>query len=121
MFGGSKLAVNSDILIPPAVYWDDDPTYSGGKTNRWRWNPVQVSRRLRPPLAIPRQKTISFLSAHVYWDDDPTYSGGKDNHGGPWADKKDIVFWRGIASGGRNRRDTWTGLHYVVRSQVGES
>ena len=64
MFGGSKLAVNSDILIPPAVYWDDDPTYSGGK----------------------------------------------DNHGGPWADKKDIVFWRGIASGGRNRRDTWTGF-----------
>ncbi|KJK61805.1 hypothetical protein P875_00086663 [Aspergillus parasiticus SU-1] len=63
LFGGSKLTVNNEILIPPAVYWEDNPTYSGGKSN----------------------------------------------HGGPWSKKKDIVFWRGIASGGRNRVDTWTG------------
>ncbi|KAE8394154.1 hypothetical protein BDV23DRAFT_147968 [Aspergillus alliaceus] len=64
LFGGSKLTVNGEILIPPAVYWNDDPNYSGGNAN----------------------------------------------HGGPWADKEDIVFWRGIASGGRNRRNTWTGF-----------
>lgn len=63
LFGGSKLTVNNEILIPPAVYWDDDPRYSGG----WK------------------------------------------NQGGSWSDKKDIVYWRGIASGGRNRVDTWTG------------
>ncbi|KAE8355554.1 hypothetical protein BDV28DRAFT_128673 [Aspergillus coremiiformis] len=63
LFGGSKLTVNNEILIPPAVYWTDNPQYSGG------WN----------------------------------------NKGGPWADKSDTVFWRGIASGGRNRADTWTG------------
>lgn len=63
LFGGSKLTVNNEILIPPAVYWDNDPRYSGG------------------------------------WD----------NQGGIWFNKTDIVYWRGIASGGRNRANTWTG------------
>ncbi|KAE8378487.1 hypothetical protein BDV26DRAFT_304249 [Aspergillus bertholletiae] len=63
LFGGSKLTVNNEILIPPSVYWEDNPNYSGGK----------------------------------------------DNHGSDWSSKQDIVFWRGIASGGRNRAGTWTG------------
>ena len=64
MFGGSRLTVNNEILIPPAMYWVDDPRYSGG------------------------------------WE----------NQGGDWAEKKDTVMWRGIASGGRNRADSWTGF-----------
>ncbi|EAU31810.1 predicted protein [Aspergillus terreus NIH2624] len=63
LFGGSKLPVNNEILIPPAMYWADDPLYSGG-----------------------------------------------EDHGGSWSDKKDVFFWRGLASGGRNREETWTGF-----------
>ncbi|OJJ04003.1 hypothetical protein ASPVEDRAFT_43451 [Aspergillus versicolor CBS 583.65] len=62
LFGGSKLTVNNEILIPPVMYWADNPLFSGGA-----------------------------------------------DHGGPWAEKQDGVVWRGIASGGRNRPDTWTG------------
>ncbi|KKK12233.1 hypothetical protein ARAM_006647 [Aspergillus rambellii] len=61
IFGGSKLPVNNDILIPPAMYWADNELYSGGN----------------------------------------------DNHGGRWSAKKDLVFWRGVASGGRHREHTW--------------
>lgn len=28
MFGGSKLPMNNDILIPPAIYWSDDPQFT---------------------------------------------------------------------------------------------
>jgi hypothetical protein len=63
LFGGSKLTVNNEILIPPAMYWADNPLYNGGE----------------------------------------------QNHGGDWSEKKDSVVWRGIASGGRNRPETWTG------------
>ncbi|KAJ5909840.1 hypothetical protein N7504_004483 [Penicillium tannophilum] len=63
LFGGSKLTVNNEILIPPAMYYFDNPMYSGGFKNK----------------------------------------------GGAWSKKKDTIFWRGIASGGRAREDTWTG------------
>ncbi|PKX97010.1 putative capsular associated protein [Aspergillus novofumigatus IBT 16806] len=63
LFGGSKLPVNNEILIPPAMYWAKDKRYSGG-----------------------------------------------DKHGGPWESKKDSLIWRGIASGGRNRINNWTGF-----------
>jgi hypothetical protein len=62
IFGGSKLPMNNEILLPPAMYWTDDPFYSGGE----------------------------------------------EQHGGPWENKKTGVIWRGTASGGRNRAETWT-------------
>jgi hypothetical protein len=34
------------------------------------------------------------------------FSGG-NNHGGRWTQKKDGLIWRGVASGGRHRDDTW--------------
>lgn len=30
LFGGSKLSVNNEILLPPAMYWADNDFYSGG-------------------------------------------------------------------------------------------
>lgn len=77
LFGGSKLTVNNEILLPPPVYYHDNPTYSGG------------------------------------WE----------NQGGSWAEKSDTVFWRGIASGGRNRDSTWTGYqrHRMVSMLNGTS
>ncbi|KAI1764486.1 glycosyltransferase family 90 protein [Hypoxylon sp. FL1150] len=60
LFGGCKLAVNNEILIPGAMYLTDDPFYSGG-----------------------------------------------DTHGPPWKQKIDGVVWRGVASGGRNKKENW--------------
>ncbi|KAI1098734.1 glycosyltransferase family 90 protein [Jackrogersella minutella] len=61
LFGGCKLSVNNEILIPGAMYLTDDPLYSGG-----------------------------------------------DSHGPPWRQKIDRVVWRGVASGGRNKKENWS-------------
>lgn len=37
MFGGSKLTMNNEILIPPAMYWADDVRYSGGDHHGGSW------------------------------------------------------------------------------------
>ncbi|KAI0404535.1 glycosyltransferase family 90 protein [Xylaria palmicola] len=42
----------------------------------------------------------------MYLTDDPMYSGG-DSHGPPWARKRTGAVWRGVASGGRNKRENW--------------
>lgn len=63
LFGGSKLGVNNEILIPAAMYYDGDKRFTGG-----------------------------------------------DNHGVEWSMKKTNVIWRGVATGGRNRHNTWRGF-----------
>ena len=60
LFGGSKLSVNNEVLIPPPAYWTKDTLFSGGT-----------------------------------------------GHGAPWEQKEDGLIWRGVASGGRNKIDTW--------------
>lgn len=37
MFGGSKLPMNNEILLPAAMYWTDDPFYSGGLSHGNLW------------------------------------------------------------------------------------
>ncbi|GAM82202.1 hypothetical protein ANO11243_001810 [Dothideomycetidae sp. 11243] len=37
MFGGSKLPANNEILLPAAMYWTEDPFYSGGKSHGGQW------------------------------------------------------------------------------------
>ncbi|TEA17614.1 Beta-1,2-xylosyltransferase 1 [Colletotrichum sidae] len=37
LFGGSKLQVNSDIVIPGVMYLSDDPAYTGGDTHGPAW------------------------------------------------------------------------------------
>lgn len=37
LFGGSKLPVNNEILIPGAMYLTDDPLYSGGSSHGPPW------------------------------------------------------------------------------------
>jgi len=59
LFGGSKLSVNNEILVPAPRYWENQERFSGG-TDWYIWNR-----------------------------------------------KQNGAFWRGIASGGRNREDTW--------------
>ncbi|WYZ41661.1 hypothetical protein EsH8_V_000556 [Colletotrichum jinshuiense] len=43
LFGGSKLRVNSDILIPGAMYLSDDPSYTGGNIRGPAW-PEKLNR-----------------------------------------------------------------------------
>ncbi|KAF2114221.1 capsule-associated protein-like protein CAP1 [Lophiotrema nucula] len=38
LFGGSKLPMNNEILIPPAMYWGDREHYSGGKFRGPPWD-----------------------------------------------------------------------------------
>ena len=38
LFGGSKLPMNNEILLPAAMYWDEDPFYSGGKEHGQPWH-----------------------------------------------------------------------------------
>jgi hypothetical protein len=64
IFGGSKLPMNNEILIPPAMYLSTDELYAGGGST-----------------------------------------------GPPWEQKADRVIWRGVASGGRNKAETWTHFH----------
>jgi hypothetical protein len=37
LFGGSKLAVNNDILFPAPVYWSEEERYSGGEDHGGPW------------------------------------------------------------------------------------
>lgn len=37
LFGGSKLSVNNEILLPAAMYWSDIPIYTGGKNHGDAW------------------------------------------------------------------------------------
>ncbi|PNS19150.1 hypothetical protein CAC42_1886 [Sphaceloma murrayae] len=41
MFGGSKLPFNNEILLPAAMYWTDDPFYSGGAGHGGPWTEKQ--------------------------------------------------------------------------------
>ncbi|KAI5356834.1 putative glycosyl transferase CAP10 domain-containing protein [Septoria linicola] len=38
LFGGSKLPMNNEILLPPAMYWTQDPFYSGGNDHGGTWD-----------------------------------------------------------------------------------
>ena len=38
LFGGSKLSVNNEILLPSAMYWTNDPFYSGGNGHGGNWD-----------------------------------------------------------------------------------
>ncbi|KAJ9609539.1 hypothetical protein H2200_005866 [Cladophialophora chaetospira] len=45
------------------------------------------------------------LPGAMYWTDKERFAASK--HHIPWQDKRDEVFWRGTASGGRNKADNW--------------
>ncbi|EPE02588.1 glycosyltransferase family 90 protein [Ophiostoma piceae UAMH 11346] len=66
LFGGSKLSVNNEILLPAPAYWRNDARFS--------------------IAADSRANSIA------------------------WEDKVNGSFWRGVATGGRNRPDNWRGF-----------
>ncbi|KAI1809269.1 glycosyltransferase family 90 protein [Poronia punctata] len=48
------------------------------------------------------------IPAGMILDSYDLFSGG-DSHGGPWNDKKNKLVWRGVASGGRHKKENWWG------------
>ncbi len=69
---------------------------------------LSTSKELIPLFGgskLPTNNEILIPGA-MYLTDDPFYSGGK-SHGPPWAYKKTGVVWRGVASGGRNKKENW--------------
>ncbi|KAK1807213.1 hypothetical protein LTR12_018444, partial [Friedmanniomyces endolithicus] len=46
----------------------------------------------------------------MYLSTEELYAGRGDR-GPEWIQKKDGVVWRGVASGGRNKAETWTHFH----------
>ncbi|KAL1962848.1 hypothetical protein VTN77DRAFT_9123 [Rasamsonia byssochlamydoides] len=75
LFGGSKLPMNNEILIPPAMYWADDEMYSGGenehggawwmKRNRFIWRGAATGGRNREEnwTGFQRHRFLSMLNA----------------------------------------------------------
>ncbi|KAI0409297.1 capsular associated protein [Xylaria palmicola] len=58
---------------------------------------------------LPRNNEI-LIPAGMILDSDDLFSGG-DSHGGDWAQKKNELVWRGVASGGRHKDENWWGFH----------
>ncbi|KAI1169712.1 capsular associated protein [Nemania sp. FL0916] len=49
------------------------------------------------------------IPAGMILDSYDLFSGG-DSHGGDWAEKKNELVWRGVASGGRHKDENWWGF-----------
>lgn len=72
---------------------------------------VSATKTLFPMFGgskLPTNNEI-LLPAPMYWNGEERFSGG-DDHGVPWAEKKDSVIWRGVATGGQNRATNWKGF-----------
>lgn len=73
---------------------------------------ISTSHELLPMFGgckLPQNNEILIPGA-MYLTDDPFYEGGHDENV-PWSKKTDGVVWRGVASGGRNKKDNWWHLH----------
>jgi hypothetical protein len=75
LFGGSKLPMNNEILLPPAMYWAQNEHYSGGenehggawedKINKAVWRGAATGGRAREPnwTGFQRHRFMSMMNA----------------------------------------------------------
>jgi hypothetical protein len=75
LFGGSKLPMNNEILLPPAMYWAQNDHYSGGekehggpwesKTNKAVWRGAATGGRAREPnwTGFQRHRFMAMMNA----------------------------------------------------------
>ena len=92
MFGGSKIPVNNEILIPAAMYWADDERYSGGnnvhggpwenKTDVFMWRGAATGGRNKIDnwTGFQRHRFISMINA--------TSVQEAENNNGSWINFK---------------------------------
>lgn len=75
---------------------------------------MSTTKKLMPIFGeckLPTNNEILIPSAmYLAEDERKDYSGGNER-GGPWAEKKAGVIWRGAASGARNKEDNWWHNH----------
>jgi len=57
------------------------------------------------------------IPAGMILDSYDLFSGG-ESHGGDWAHKKDELVWRGVASGGRHKKENWWGFQRLRFMQM---
>jgi len=73
---------------------------------------MSTTRSLLPMFAgskLPQNNEILIPGA-MYLSDREFYNGG-ETHGPNWSYKRNGLIWRGTASGGRNKEDTWWHFH----------
>lgn len=75
LFGGSKLPMNNEILLPPAMYWAQNDLYSGGekehggpwdsKTNKAVWRGAATGGRARETnwTGFQRHRFMAMMNA----------------------------------------------------------
>lgn len=76
LFGGSKLLVNNEILIPPAMYWADDNIYTSGETEHgdenwdakkdvflWRGSATGGRNRVNNWTGFHRHRLVSMMNS----------------------------------------------------------
>ncbi|KAF2184025.1 glycosyltransferase family 90 protein [Zopfia rhizophila CBS 207.26] len=64
IFGGSKLPMNNDILLPPAMYWTHDEFYSGGEWHGGTWNKKKSQVMWRGGATGGRNKVENWTRFH---------------------------------------------------------
>ncbi|GFG20634.1 beta-1,2-xylosyltransferase 1 [Aspergillus udagawae] len=64
LFGGSKLAVSNEILIPPAVYWSKDNGHSDGTKHDGEWESKKDSLIWRGTASGGRHRANNWTGSH---------------------------------------------------------
>ncbi|PSN72355.1 capsule-associated protein-like protein CAP1 [Corynespora cassiicola Philippines] len=64
LFGGSKLPMNNDILLPPAMYWSDDVLYSGGDDHGPAWEKKEHKLMWRGAATGGRNRESNWTRFH---------------------------------------------------------
>ncbi|KAK3677080.1 hypothetical protein LTR78_003285 [Recurvomyces mirabilis] len=86
LFGGSKLPMNNEILLPPAMYWTDDPFYSGGESHGSAWEEKRAGLIWRGAASggrnkeenwrrFQRHRFVSMVNATSLWHAETTGVG----------------------------------------------
>lgn len=72
---------------------------------------ISTTSKMIPMFSGSKQSVNNdiILPAPMYWDEDQYSSGDYDFV--PWEKKQDKLWWRGEASGGRNREPNWAHFH----------
>lgn len=64
IFGGSKLPMNNDILIPQAMYWTSNPFFSGGNSHGGEWEEKHEQLIWRGTASGGRNKVENWARFH---------------------------------------------------------
>ncbi|KAH7354534.1 hypothetical protein B0T11DRAFT_231209 [Plectosphaerella cucumerina] len=64
LFGGSKLTVNNEILLPPPMYWNNEERFTGGNNHGGPWAEKQLGVIWRGVATGGRNRESTWKSFH---------------------------------------------------------